>query len=37
MVEKERSLAESSDRVEIIDARTEGVAVAVRHIMGIEG
>lgn len=36
-MEKERRLAASSDRVEIIEARIEGVAVAVRHIMGIEG
>lgn len=36
-MEKVRRLAGSRDRVEIMDARTEGVAVAVRHIMGMEG
>ena len=36
-MEKERRLVGSRHRFEIIDARTKGVAVAVRHIMGMEG
>lgn len=37
MVQNERRLERFSDRVETMEARMKGVAVAVRHIIGTEG
>ncbi len=37
VVENERSLTGLRERAESMEARTEGVAVAVRQIMGTEG